>query len=157
MLQTAPPETIEQAHAEAFDKLPPEQRQEVLSELARAAPAHERAAVAATSLDDPRALGRVATRAEIRQPGFMERTLSGSSTRGGAGFGGGFLSSFAAGFVGSMVAQSFFSGLGGFGGGEASAEEASGALDEEPGGVEASSFEDDLDLGGGDGFDGGDF
>lgn len=156
MLQTAPPETIEQAHAEAFAKLTPEQRQQVLSELAQASPAHERAAIAATSIEDPRALGRVATRAEIRQPGFMERTLGGSGVSG-AGFGGGFLSSFAAGFVGSMVAQSFFSGLGGFGEGDASAEAATAGLDGEPADVDDGNFTDDLDTGGGDGFDGGDF
>ena len=33
MLKTAPPETIEQAHAEAFAKLTPPQRQMVLKEL----------------------------------------------------------------------------------------------------------------------------
>lgn len=155
MLQSAPPETIEQAHAEAFEQLSPQQRREVLAELARAAPGHERSTIERTPTDDPRALARVATRAEIRQPGFMERTLGGSGAT--AGFGGGFLSSFAAGFVGSMVAQTFFSGLGGFGGSEAAAEQTTGAVDEEPAGVEESSFEDDLDMSGGDGFDGGDF
>ena len=157
MLQTAPPETIEQAHAEAFAKLTPEQRQQVLSELAQASPAHERAAIAATSIDDPRALGRVATRAEIRQPGFMERTLGGPALGGGSGFGGGFLSTFAAGFVGSMVAQTFFSGLGGFGGEDASADAASADVADEPADVDDGNFGDDLDTGGGDGFDGGDF
>jgi hypothetical protein len=111
MVQTAPPETLEQAHAEAFAQLSPEQRQALLRQLAEAAPANERAAVAATSSEDPRAMARVATRAEIRQPGMMERTLGGP----GMGFGGNLLSSFAAGFVGSMVAQSFFSSIGGFG------------------------------------------
>lgn len=162
MLQTAPPETIEQAHAEAFGKLTPDQRQQVLSELARAAPAHERAAITATSVEDPRALGRVATRAELRQPGVMERTLGGQGSGagpggaglGGAGFGGGFLSSFAAGFVGSMVAQSFFSGLGGFGGDDTAATAAGG---DEPAGGHEESFGDDFGTGDGDGFDGGDF
>jgi hypothetical protein len=110
MLQTAPPETIEQAHAEAFQRLTPEQRQQVLSELVRAAPPHERGNVEKTPYDDPRELARAATRAEIRQPGFMERTLG---TSPGAGFGAGLLGSFAAGFAGSMVANSFFSALGG--------------------------------------------
>jgi hypothetical protein len=154
MLQTAPPETIEQAHAEAFAQLAPEQRRQVLSELAQASPAHERAAIAATPVDDTRALGRVATRAEIRQPGFMERTLGGAGGAGLGGFGGGFLSSFAAGFVGSMVAQTFFSGLGGFGGDDASADAATGSLDDAPADTDDGNFGDDL--GGGDGFDGGD-
>lgn len=115
MLETAPPETLERAHEEAFAKLTPEQRQQVLSGLAQAAPVGERAAIAATPLNDNRALARTATRAEIRQPGVMERTLS-RGGMGGMGFGGGLLSSFAMGFVGSMVASSFLSALGGFGG-----------------------------------------
>lgn len=112
MIQTAPPETVEQAHAEAFAKLGPEQRRMVLSELANAAPPAERSHAQSVSPDDPRAMARLATRAEVRQPGFMERTLSGG---GGPGLGTNLLGSFAAGFVGSMVAQSFFSALGGFG------------------------------------------
>jgi hypothetical protein len=113
MLQTAPPETIEQAHAEAFEQLTPEQRREVLAELARSAPSHERSAIERTSPDDPRALARAATRAELRQPGFMERTLGALPA---AGFGAGLLGSFAAAFAGSMVANAFFSSLGGFDG-----------------------------------------
>jgi hypothetical protein len=84
----------------------------VLQELVKAAPPGERASVEATSSDDPRALARVATRAEVRQPGVMERTLGAG---GGMGMAGSLLSSFAMGFVGSMVAQSFFSAIGGFG------------------------------------------
>ena len=41
MLQTAPPETLEQAHAEAFARLTPEQRQQVLQQLAQDAPPSE--------------------------------------------------------------------------------------------------------------------
>lgn len=120
MMKTAPPETIEQAHQEAFARLTPEQRQQVLQELARSAPPSEQAAVAATSSEDPRAMARIATRAEVRQPGVMERTLGGSGA--GMGMAGSLLSSFAAGFVGSMVAQSFFSAIGGFGGDEPGAD-----------------------------------
>jgi len=150
MVQTAPPETLEQAHAEAFGKLTSEQRRLLLSELARAAPPQERAAIEATSSEDPAALARVATRAEVRQPGAMERLLGGS----GMGFGGGLLSSFAAGFVGSMVAQSFFSTMGGLGapgvagGHELNAEDAD--VDKE----DDDDFDDD-NLGGG-AFEGGD-
>lgn len=114
MLRTAPPETLEQAHAEAFTKLTGEQRQRLLSELAETAPAAERAAIAATPADDTQALARVATRAEVRQPGTIERMLG----SGASGFGTSLLSSFAMGFVGSLVAQSFFSALGGFAGPE---------------------------------------
>ena len=80
LLRTAPPEAIEQAHAEAFATLTPEQRRTVLTELGSQVPASERAAS-----DDPKALARMATRAEMRQPGLLERTFSG---RGG-GMGGG--------------------------------------------------------------------
>jgi hypothetical protein len=43
MLRTAPPETIEQAHAEAFAQLTPEQRRLVLQRLTETMPASERA------------------------------------------------------------------------------------------------------------------
>ncbi|MDQ3322740.1 MAG: hypothetical protein M3525_09990 [Acidobacteriota bacterium] len=114
MLQTAPPETIEQAHAEAFTKLTPEQRQMILQQLNQVAPENERGAVTA---DDPQSLARAATRAEVRQPGTMERTFGGMG--GGMGFGGmmatSFLGSIAGVVVGSAIAQSFF-GDSGFGG-----------------------------------------
>ena len=42
LLKTAPPEAIEQAHAEAFARLTPEQRQRLLSELASDMPDAER-------------------------------------------------------------------------------------------------------------------
>lgn len=112
MLRTAPPEALEQAHAEAFGKLSIEQRRQVLAQLTEEAPAGERAAAAATSVDDPQALARVATRAEMRQPGTLERTLGAG---GGMGMGASLLSSFAMGFAGSMIAQSLFSAMGGFG------------------------------------------
>lgn len=121
MVKTAPPETLEQAHQEAFEKLTPEQRSQVLGELVRVAPAHERAAIEATPSEDPRALARVATRAEVRDPGVVERTL------GGAGARSNLLGSFAAGFVGSLVAQSFFSAMGGWGGEESTSDEEASA------------------------------
>jgi hypothetical protein len=145
MLRTAPPETLEQAHAEAFAKLSPEQRQQILSELASSAPEAERRAVASTPIDDPQALGRVATRAEIRQPGIMERSMGAG---GGMGFGASLLSSFAMGFVGSMVANSFFSAMGGFGDdGAVSGEQAVADND--------ADNADDASLDDGDGFDDG--
>jgi hypothetical protein len=148
MVQTAPPETLEASAAEAFAKLTPEQRRLVLSELTQAAPPAERPALEATSSEDSRALARVATRAEIRQPGMLERTLGGA----GAGFGGGLLSSFAAGFVGSMVAQSFFSAMGGFGGD--SGGESAGADEPAANGDDGTAGGSDF---GGDDFGGGDF
>jgi hypothetical protein len=154
MLRTAPPEALEQAHAEAFSKLSPEQRRQVLAELTDVAPAAERAAVAATSVEDPRALARVATRAEVRNPGILERTLGG----GGMGVGASLLSSFAMGFAGSMIAQSLFSTMSGFGDhGEA----ADASTDQPDADTNETAQADDTDDGGGDfddgGFDGGDF
>src|SRR5499433_1271985 len=73
LLRTAPPEAIEQAHAEAFAQLTPEQRAQVLKELSQQLPPGERAAVPAQP--DPQSLARLATRAELKQPGILERTL----------------------------------------------------------------------------------
>ena len=109
MLRTAPPETIEQAHAEAFAQLSPEQRRRVLDELVREAPEAERAA-AVRAGDSPEQLARVATRAEIRQPGVMERVFGGMP--GGPRLGGPMAGSFVAGMagavIGSMIGQHFF-------------------------------------------------
>jgi hypothetical protein len=107
MLRTAPPETLEQAHAEAFAKLTPEQRRKVLEDLGDAVPASERA-----TSDDPQSLARMATRAEMRQPGTMERTLGGGrGGMGGMGMGGliagSLLASVAGAFVGTAIADAF--------------------------------------------------
>ncbi|MFJ4038657.1 hypothetical protein ACIPVB_11300 [Microbacterium sp. NPDC090007] len=82
LLRTAPPETVEQVHAEAFGRLTPAQRRQVLDELSAGLSPAERPAT-----DDPSALARAATRAEYSQPGFMERTFGGRSFSGGPGFG----------------------------------------------------------------------
>lgn len=107
MLRTAPPETMEQAHAEAFAKLTPEQRRMVLDDLNAAVPASERA-----TADDPQSLARMATRAEMREPGTMERALSsGRGTGGGMGMGGmiagGLLAGVAGAFIGTAIADAF--------------------------------------------------
>ena len=114
MLKTAPPETIEQAHAEAFAALTPEQRRKMLQRLSEQMPESERAAVARAG-DSPGALAQAATRAEIRQPGAIERAFGGvPGQTAGPGFGsmvaGGLLGSMAGTVLGSMVAQHFFSG-----------------------------------------------
>ena len=99
MLRTAPPDDIERAHEEAFTQLSPDQRAAVLRQLAREVPASEAGG------DDPRSLARMATRAEMRQPGTMERAFGGS---GAPGLGGMFLSTLAGAFVGSAIADAFF-------------------------------------------------
>ncbi len=113
LLRTAPPETIEEAHAEAFSKLTPEQRRIVLQELnTTLTPAEQAAGVAYD--EDPRSMARLATRAEVRNPGTLERTWSAMPAMpgvGGMGMGGFMMSSFMGTFagvmLGSMVADAF--------------------------------------------------
>jgi hypothetical protein len=112
MLRTAPPDAIEQAHAEAFAQLSPSQRRQVLEQLSRAVSPAERAYLH----EDPRSLARVATKAEVRNPGMLEQLFG--SVHGGAqqsapvnvagALGGSLLASVAGTFIGSAVARSFF-------------------------------------------------
>lgn len=153
MLATAPPEDIERAHEEAFARLTPEQRRQALQALAQHVPEGELRG------DDPASLARAATRAEIRQPGTIERAWG----SGGAGFGLGswFLTTLAASFIGTAIAQSFFDNDPGAGGDGATAGDGgqdsdggdtadAGAIDQGDGGDFGG------DAGGGD-FGGGDF
>ena len=118
LLRTAPPETIEEAHAEAFAKLTPEQRRMVLQELDSTLTPAERAAGASYD-EDPRSLARLATRAEMRQPGTLERTWSGMPAgvgMGGIGMGGlmmgNFMSTIAGVIIGSAIADAFLGDAG---------------------------------------------
>lgn len=52
--------------------------------------------------DDPKSLARAATRAEIREPGTMERAFGGA---GAPGLGSTFLSTLAGAFIGSSIAD----------------------------------------------------
>ena len=112
MLKTAPPETIEQAHAEAFAQLTPEQRRLLLQKLAEAMPASERAS-AEQGGATPQTLARLATRAEIRKPGAMQRMFgqAGGVSMGGL-VAGSLLGSIAGTVLGSMIAREFFAGEG---------------------------------------------
>jgi hypothetical protein len=150
MLRTAPPDDIERAHAEAFAQLSPEQRRIVLQELSGQIPPFE-----LPQSDDPQALARTATRAEMRNPGTMERTFS--MVPAGPGLGGMFLSTLAGAFVGTAVADAFF---GGDGGGGADASDAAGADQADSGyGAEDAGADADFggDFGAGGDFGGGDF
>ncbi|MBG6107097.1 hypothetical protein IWX88_000715 [Frigoribacterium sp. CG_9.8] len=113
LLRTAPPETIEKVHTEAFSKLTPEQRDILFDKLTENTTSTERPADA-----EPATLAKAATRAELQQPGTLTRTLGGSalggSALGGAGgpsLGGMFASSLlgsVAGFViGSALVSAF--------------------------------------------------
>lgn len=102
LLRTAPPEQLERAHEEAFAQLTPEQRREVLERLSAETPEAER-----PTADDPRSLARTATRAEMRYPGTLERSL-GAGGRGvgmGGVVGGSLLGSVAGVFIGTAIAQ----------------------------------------------------
>jgi len=151
MLRTAPPDDVERAHEEAFAQLTPEQRQAVLRELAQVVPASE------VDGDDPRSLARTATRAEMREPGTIERTFGGA---GVPGLGSMFLSSLAGAFIGSSIAHAFFSADGGGESGDAT-NGGDGGDGPDTGGDDVAGGEDhgggdvDGDFGGGD-FGGGD-
>ncbi len=109
LLATAPPDAVEQAHAEAFAQLTPDQRRQVLQQLAEHVPPAERLG------DDPASLARMATRTELRRPGTLERTLGGGPGARGYGgpglgtiVGGSLLGTVAGVVVGSAVASMLF-------------------------------------------------
>jgi hypothetical protein len=153
LVRTAPPDRIEEAHEEAFARLTPEQRSRALQELTAAVPAGERA-----DRDDPRSLARMATRAELRAPGSVERAFG----RGGMGIGlgGTLLGSFAAAFAGTIVAQSLMDELGDEGERDSGAEPEGGSDASGDDTADAGGAGGDYgggDFGGGGGFGGGDF
>ena len=98
MLATAPPEDVERAHEEAFAALTPEQRRQALQALTQYVPESELRG------DDPASLARAATRAEIRQPGTIERAWGVLRP----GLGSWFMATLAGSFIGTAIAQSFF-------------------------------------------------
>ena len=108
LLRTAPPETIEQVHAEAFSKLSEPQRQQVLAELSAGLSPFEQPRSA-----DPQDMARAATRAEYMNPGFMERTLGpqqGASRQGpgmGSMIGSSILGTVVGYVIGSAIVSSF--------------------------------------------------
>jgi hypothetical protein len=104
MLRSAPPDAIERAHEEAFAQLTPEQRAEALRQLAEHVPPSD------VGGDDPKSLARTATRAEIREPGTLERAFGGA---GAPGLGSMFLSTLAGAFVGSAIGNAIFDDDGG--------------------------------------------
>ncbi|MFK4807485.1 MULTISPECIES: hypothetical protein [unclassified Microbacterium] len=102
LLRTAPPETIEQVHAEAFGRLTEPQRQQVLAELSAGLPPAER-----PRSGDPQTMARAATRAEYLNPGFMERTLG--PQRQGPSFGSMLGSSILGTVVGYVIGSALVS------------------------------------------------
>ncbi|MGO4782564.1 hypothetical protein [Cryobacterium sp. W22_MBD10_FK3] len=114
LLRTAPPETIEQVHTEAFSKLTDQQRDVLFQQLTENAMEGERPANA-----EPATLAKSATRAELRQPGTLDRAFGGDQAGGrqGPGFGsmlGASLLGTVAGYVvGSALVSAFLPDLGG--------------------------------------------
>jgi hypothetical protein len=107
LIRTAPPETIEQVHAEAFARLTDGQRALIYEELSRGAATGER-----PLSSEPATLARAATRAELRQPGSLERSLSGSTagiTPGAPGFGSMLASSMLGTVAGYVVGSALVS------------------------------------------------
>ena len=150
LLRTAPPEEVEQAHEEAFAQLTPEQRRQALTALAEHVPPNELRG------DDPASLARAATRAEMRQPGTIERAWGGQAA-GGFGLGSFFLSTLAASFIGTAIAQSFFDNDPGAYAGDQAVEGGDQAADSgDLADADAGDMGDGGDFGGGD-FGGGDF
>ena len=78
LLDTAPRESIEQAHADAFGKLPEPERAAIYEELSRGSGTGER-----PLSSEPATLARSASRAESRVPGSLESTLRAADGRGG--------------------------------------------------------------------------
>jgi hypothetical protein len=166
LLRTAPPDQVEQAHAEAFAQLSPDQRQQVLAQLAGAVPEGER-----PRSDDPQTLARAATRAEMRAPGTLERAFGGGGPTRGPGFGSmvgaSMLGTIGGLVIGTAVADALFDGGlgdGGLSGGEdevAAAESGDGFAGEDYGtGADGGDYGGGGltggDLGGGADFGGGD-
>jgi hypothetical protein len=111
LLQTAPPETLERGHVEAFTRMAQSQRARILQELAATLPEETRATLNLQT-DDPAHLAQTITRVERSAPGLLEQTMGGPA----AGMGGGMLAGtlfagIAVGFVESEAARQFFANL----------------------------------------------
>jgi hypothetical protein len=109
LLRTAPPETIEQVHAEAFSRLTESQRAAVYEELSRGSGTGER-----PLSSEPATLARAATRKEMRDPGSLERSLAGPSF--GAMVGSSLLGTVAGYVIGSALVSAFLPWDAGYGG-----------------------------------------
>lgn len=107
LLRTAPHRAIERAHTEAFDELSPLRRLELVEALRHALQEDERAYDVAMK---PRLLARLATRAELREPGTLERALGVGRAAPRVGEGRLF-ALVASAFVATAIAQQFLGGI----------------------------------------------
>ena len=166
LLRTAPPETIERVHTEAFAKLTEEQRDLLFRQLSDSVDPTERPADA-----QPASLATAATRAEMQRPGTLARTFgdqgagqqgAGQQGRGGMGFagmvGGSLLGTVAGYVIGSAIVSSFLpmDGAGADAAGSESADAGGDAGGDGGGGDGGGGDVAAGDSGGGD-FGGGDF
>lgn len=180
LLRTAPPETIEQVHQEAFSRLTPQQRDLLFQQLTENAPAGD-----APRGPDAASLATSATRSELRNPGTLERSLGDNGRNslggnGGPGFGSMFASSLLGSVAGYVIASSLVGafmpdaggdssagadGNGDSSGSDSSDSDSSGSDSTEAAGADSSGADssstdasgaDGGDFGGGD-FGGGDF
>ncbi len=117
LLRTAPPETLEQVHAEAFAKLTDEQRKLVYEELSQSGETPRG--------QDATSLAQAATRSELRQPGTLERSFQGPSF--GAMVGSSLLGTVAGYVIGSALVSAFLPTD--MGGTDASADAGAGSTD----------------------------
>lgn len=102
LLRTAPPETLEQVHAEAFAKLSDEQRALIYEELSQGAGTGER-----PLSSEPATLARAATRAELRSPGTLERSFQGGAPGFGSMMASSLLGTVAGYVIGSALVSAF--------------------------------------------------
>ena len=152
LLRTAPPETLEQVHAEAFAKLTDDQRKLVYDELAQSGEQPKG--------QDPASLAQAATRSELRQPGTLERSFQGPSF--GSMVGSSILGTVAGFVIGSALVSAFMPDFGGSSDASADSSDASadGSADSsaDAGGDYGSADSGaGSDFGGGGDFGGGDF
>lgn len=148
LLRTAPPETIESVHREAFSKLTPEQRELLFTELSKNAPQGD-----APRSSDAAALATSATRSELRQPGTMERSMSGGQ---GMGFGGMVASSLLGTVAGYVIGSALVSAFLPMDSGATDASAGDTGADSGADSSADASSDSSADAGGGD-FGGGDF
>ena len=140
LLRTAPPETLEQVHAEAFAKLTDDQRKLVYDELAQSGEQPKG--------QDPASLAQAATRSELREPGTLERSFQGPSF--GAMVGSSLLGTVAGYVIASALVSAFLpTDMGGT--------DASGDAGAESTDASADAGADSAGDGGGGDFGGGDF
>jgi hypothetical protein len=151
LLRTAPPETIEQVHAEAFAKLTDDQRALIYKELSDTGETPRGT--------DAASLAQSATRSELRQPGSLERSFQGPSF--GSMVGSSLLGTVAGYVIGSALVSAFMPmDFGGSPDAAADANPDAGADSASAAGPDAST-DAGADFGGGDSgfgdFGGGDF